>query len=586
MVKGTPESNTTIANIASVHSAVLLCYADGARTIANAPQPPPAIVDVSWDAHPTTNELPVVFSSLKIYLVAARGLVADIAGSLGKLHEELAESRDDDDDSGDDVGSRLAAGSALVMLRWRRKRLTDLKSTIYAKFYAFRYDRVPAALRVMYADVLVLLTYCKLLAACVEGRADVVGEEKEDEEKDDGDDDEGDVLDYVVEKLDRALITSGQAGTLGGTWIEGTLMLLDEFSQANSDGDGDDDDDDRHPPDAKRRKKESSEEEAENVFSSSSSSSSFFSEEEPYGRPALTPSRECPRHEGWSLDRFEDYMNEPAAAAATTGSAAPRPLVFTDLLRSWPALSDRPWRSVSYLLSRTLGGRRLVPVELGRSYVDAGWSQELMPFGRFLRNHVLLDAPQQQQQEEQQKQKRAYLAQHDLLGQIPCLRRDVAVPDLCWADVPPHPAGGPGRDRPKLGSPSLNAWFGPAGTITPLHTDAYHNLLAQVVGSKYVRLYPPGAAAAMRPRGEEHGVDMSNTSAVDLGVVEGWDEPPEDEDGDGEGYSGVERDREALRGVEYWECVLGPGDTLLIPMGWWHYVRSLSISFSVSFWWN
>lgn len=570
MTKGTPESDATTAEIASIHSVVLLRYADGARTIANAPRPPPAIVDISRDAHPATNELPAVFSSLHIYLVAARGLVADIAGSLGKLHEELAVTRDDDDND-DDGGSRLTAGSGLVMLRGRRKRLMDLESTIYAKFYAFRYDRVPAALRVMYADVLVLLTYCKLLAACVERRGDVVGGEEEEEEE------EGDVLDYVVEKLDRALITSGQAGTLGGTWIEGTLEMLDEFSRAN----GDDDDDD-HPPDAKRRKKEASEEEAESGFSSSSPSSSFFSEEEPYGRPALTPSRECPRHEGWSLDRFEDYMNEPEAA---TGSAAPRPLVFTDLLGSWPALSDRPWRSVSYLLSRTLGGRRLVPVEVGRSYVDAGWSQELMPFGRFLRKHVLLlDAPQhRQQEEEQQKQKRAYLAQHDLLGQIPCLRRDVAVPDLCWADVPPHP-GGPGRDRPRLGSPSLNAWFGPAGTITPLHTDAYHNLLAQVVGRKYVRLYPPGAVAAMRPRGEEHGVDMSNTSAVDLGVVEGWDEPPEDEDGEGDG--GVERDREALRGVEYWECVLGPGDTLLIPMGWWHYVRSLSISFSVSFWWN
>jgi ribosomal protein L16 Arg81 hydroxylase len=32
------------------------------------------------------------------------------------------------------------------------------------------------------------------------------------------------------------------------------------------------------------------------------------------------------------------------------------------------------------------------------------------------------------------------------------------------------------------------------------------------------------------------------------------------------------------------ECELGPGDALYIPPGWWHHVRSLSVSFSVSHW--
>jgi ribosomal protein L16 Arg81 hydroxylase len=74
---------------------------------------------------------------------------------------------------------------------------------------------------------------------------------------------------------------------------------------------------------------------------------------------------------------------------------------------------------------------------------------------------------------------------------------------------------------------------------------------------------------------------MSNTSELDLGVLEGWDEKPDNmEEGDIASLKGE------LEGVEYWECILEPGDTLVIPIGWWHYVRSLSVSFSVSFWWN
>ncbi|KAF4126874.1 lysine-specific demethylase 8 [Geosmithia morbida] len=408
------------------------------------------------------------------------------------------------------------------------RRLDDVASIAMTRFYAFRYDRVPDPWRRMYTDTLVLTSYVHLLRLSDTCQA-------------------ADPWSPVTENLDRALITTGgQSASLGDGWIGDTMQLIEDVLLAEGG--------DRRP--AKRQRKDGADD--------------LFPADEPYGRPALSASHECPRHRGWTVDRFEAYMD-------AGGSGRPKPLVLTDVTTHWPALTDRPWRSREYLLSRTLGGRRLVPVEVGRSYVDADWGQELTSFGSFLDRYVLSsdDAGSR-------RQAVGYLAQHNLFRQIPRLRNDILIPDLCWADVPRHP-GGPARDQPPVGSPRLNAWFGPARTITPLHTDGYHNLLCQVVGTKYVRLYPPEATPTMRPRPTEQGVDMSNTSAVDLGIVEGWDEPGDD---DGDDDDALESMRSELRGVEYRECILGPGDTLLIPMGWWHYVRSLSVSFSVSFWWN
>ncbi|KAG8407166.1 hypothetical protein J3459_010378 [Metarhizium acridum] len=396
------------------------------------------------------------------------------------------------------------------------RRLSDVVSISTSKFYAYRFDLLPYQWRQMHTDALILSTFHDIL--CSLGQNAWLGEE---------------ALDGVVEKLDRAVITAGGAGVLGTAWIEKTLQLLERLCDASP----------SEPP-AKRARR----------------ADSHFSPGEPYSRPVLSAERTCPARSGWSLDKFDKYMN---------GDTSPRPVVFTDLVATWPALTNRPWKSPAYLLSRTFGGRRLVPVEVGRSYVDSDWGQELVPFGTFLSRYISSEGGEEV----------GYLAQHDLFSQIPWLRSDISTPDFCWSPVPMHPTD-PAKNKTPLDVPLVNAWFGPARTITPLHTDAYHNLLVQVVGTKYVRLYPPWSKV-MRPRGDEDGVDMSNTSSLDVGVLEGWDE-------DAQGMTEEEREtaKSELGSQEYWECVLGEGDTLLIPMGWWHYVRSLSVSFSVSFWWN
>jgi lysine-specific demethylase 8 len=130
-----------------------------------------------------------------------------------------------------------------------------------------------------------------------------------------------------------------------------------------------------------------------------------------------------------------------------------------------------------------------------------------------------------------------------------------------------------------------NIWFGPAWTISPLHHDPYHNILCQVVGTKYVRLYSPHESSKLFPRRKDEPaphirakddtatIDMSNTSSIDVAAM---DLSP-DEDWDAV-YPGINQ-------IPYLECILTAGDALYIPIGWWHYVRSCSVGISVSFWW-
>lgn len=149
----------------------------------------------------------------------------------------------------------------------------------------------------------------------------------------------------------------------------------------------------------------------------------------------------------------------------------------------------------------------------------------------------------------------AYLAQHLLLSQIPELLGDVAVPHFC-----------------ALGSlRTVNVWIGTAGTVTALHHDEDDNIFVQVAGFKYVRLYAPGESERLYSTGAllgdqatlmKHGASFSpvRVECPDLG------QHPE------------------FSKAVYEETILGPGEVLFIPRFTWHYIRSLTTSISVNFW--
>jgi hypothetical protein len=323
--------------------------------------------------------------------------------------------------------------------------------------------------------------------------------------------------------------------------------------------------------------------------------------------PAPTLRYPIPQSKELSLSAFQKKLGETATHT---------PLIIEGVIQHWPALEERPWNNPGYLLEQTLGGRRLIPVEVGKSYTDEGWGQRIITFREFMATYMLdqnneeasiedatdgkydprsneADCNLPQPKAAKKARPTGYLAQHDLFAQIPSLRADISIPDYCYCEPAPSPHLTHIKPVAKLEEPLLNAWLGPAGTISPLHTDPYHNVLAQVVGYKYVRLYAPEETHKLHPRSvDENGVDMSNTSQVDLdeamalySEVSTW-KSERDEDVLDEQRRVFEDQYPGFKEAKYIQTILRPGECLYLPVGWWHYIRSLTPSFSVSFWFN
>ena len=150
----------------------------------------------------------------------------------------------------------------------------------------------------------------------------------------------------------------------------------------------------------------------------------------------------------------------------------------------------------------------------------------------------------------------AYASQHALFHQAPALARMVGVPAFTLG-------------RLKADRGAVNAWVGTAGTRTALHRDPYQNLLCQCAGFKYVRLYDAretGFLYAEKPlcEGNENTFTKSAVRVEDPDL----------------------KRHPLFAKAAFVETVLRPGDALFMPKGMWHYVRALTPSVSVNFWWN
>ena len=284
----------------------------------------------------------------------------------------------------------------------------------------------------------------------------------------------------------------------------------------------------------------------------------------PHGSPQICPMRAVFRQPSCSLS-VPDFFNLFVMRDV--------PVVITGQMsraHGWAGLEQ--WRDLSLLVANRAMEARLVPVEFGGfgdrkgadiislgNFVDeylVPSNTEHTPFSGAVWNTLNSRDNAHGQHFQPCCTHVAYMSQHALFHQFPDLQKMFSIPSYTL-----------GRLRPDTGA--INVWIGTKNTITALHRDPYMNILAQTAGYKYVRLYSADqtkflyAEPALR-----HG--NGNTFERSLVAVEAPDF---------ELFP-------LFAHAKFAETLLGPGDMLFIPKGTWHYVRSLTTSFSINFWWK
>ncbi|PBP22052.1 JmjC domain protein [Diplocarpon rosae] len=126
-----------------------------------------------------------------------------------------------------------------------------------------------------------------------------------------------------------------------------------------------------------------------------------------------------------------------------------------------------------------------------------------------------------------------------------------------------------------------NIWMGIPPTYTPLHKDPNSNLFVQLASRKQVRLFRKDVGDAIFSNIRER-IGYVGSSDVIRGneMMEGLESEYTKEAVWGEDIAGRISEGEGL------ETIVGPGDALFIPKGWWHSFMSLGndVTASVNWW--
>lgn len=434
--------------------------------------------------------------------------------------------------------------------------LTTLTRLCDHKFVTYSYDSIPIVWRAIYVHAQLLKACCILMA-----RSSRNAEE------------ESNRLRLCIRDLDLALIVAG-AASIGEdqnchdliSALQQRLLHLPNEDQTSASAP-------RHPSDdlplAKRRRLLDSD--SDNVqFEARAQADSNIPE--------------------YSSDQAPSFMDlaDPDSLHRT------KPFVVRAFAQKvgWPAVQPfchRSWSSAEHLMSAA-GPARVVPVEVGANYARQDWGQDMILWADFLKHchwdtFIAPDPKHDSKEASIDPPPVLYMAQHDLASQFPALSQDFFLPEYVYTSPAPPP------DWPDYAPPATsdgvitNVWIGPPGTVSPPHFDPFYNCFVQVVGHKEVWAAPPSCRPikTMTAAGLQ-SVDMteqSNDAAV--GAESSVTDTLMSNTSDVDVFGTEDLVASQVRSAAF-RSVLGPGDLLYLPPGWWHSLRSLTRSASVSTW--
>mmetsp|Transcript_2942 Transcript_2942/g.5610 ORF Transcript_2942/g.5610 Transcript_2942/m.5610 type:complete len:265 (+) Transcript_2942:17-811(+) len=227
-------------------------------------------------------------------------------------------------------------------------------------------------------------------------------------------------------------------------------------------------------------------------------------------------------------------------------------VVLRGFARTWPAL-DR-WDDLEVFAESV--GDATAPIEVGGSYLAA--ERQRIHLADYLM--VLKQLEEDVTGEVKAQVPRMYLAQHDLISDVPSLSEDIIVP----AEI----IGNCGKGHIQR----TNFWIGPPECFSPMHKDPFHNLFVHMRGKKSVLLCPSLFSHCL----DLHPPPQQNTSRLDFAACNG--------DADALFRAFPQLDE---AGTEMETATLSPGDAIYIPKGCFHYFASegSKATASVNFWW-
>jgi hypothetical protein len=230
-----------------------------------------------------------------------------------------------------------------------------------------------------------------------------------------------------------------------------------------------------------------------------------------------------------------------AAEFARRFAATETPVILTQLIADWPA--RQRW-SADYFRSR------FGDVELSVEVVEGG---RLADNQHFLTQKTTRRLPLREYIDLASNRSDGvlYAAEQPLRKLFPALARDLgAVPYLS-------------RVLCRLSGNSELLWIGSRGNASGLHFDELHNFNVQVVGRKRWVIFPKAQQPLLYVPST---LRRSHFSPID------YDSPD---------HERFPRYAEATP-IEF---DVQPGETLFLPGGWVHHVRTLEFSINVNLWW-